>query len=187
MISEDQPSKGESRCIPYTPTTYGPSPVFGGGAVAQTTPTTPSSGIADPTYAALGYGYQAGASPIAATGTFFTDNFGIISKSYNGLAHHPAYTATAAPYTLQQNFAAAPQGHPAVAHIPSHPHEPPTLMGPLGPINPVELLAETDTTFFKNQLIKQKLPDGQTEFHIPKEMVSFNFGNSYKWHFRWAP
>ena len=44
-------------------------------------------------------------------------------------------------------------------------------MGPLGPINPVELLAETDTSFFKNQLKKQKLPDGQTEFHIPKEMV----------------
>ena len=68
-----------------------------------------------------------------------------------------------------------------------NPHEPPTLMGPLGPINPVELLAETDTAFFKNQLNKQKLPDGQTEFHIPKEMVvlklkrSLNSISKFRW------
>lgn len=163
MISEDQPSKGESRCIPYTPTTYGPSPVFGGGAVAPggagAPSGAPSTGVADQaTYAALGYGYQTGANPIAAT-----------------VAHHPAYTTTATPYTIQQNFAATPQGHPAIAHVPN-PHEPPTLMGPLGPINPVELLAETDTLFFKNQLKKQKLPDGQTEFHIPKEMMGSVIG-----------
>ena len=75
MISEDQPSKGESRCIPYTPTTYGPSPVFGGGAVAPggagAPSGAPSTGVADQaTYAALGYGYQTGANPIAATGKF---------------------------------------------------------------------------------------------------------------------
>ena len=77
MISEDQPSKGESRCIPYTPTTYGPSPVFGGGAVAPggagAPSGAPSTGVADQaTYAALGYGYQTGANPIAATGLNFT-------------------------------------------------------------------------------------------------------------------
>ena len=46
-----------------------------------------------------------------------------------------------------------------------------TVFKQTGPFNPVELLAATDTSFFKHQLVSQKLPDGQTEFHIPKEMV----------------
>ena len=183
--------KGESRCIPYTPTTYGPSPVFGGGPPGaaqppQTNPANPTQNGAGPNqpgtvdqaaYAALGYGYQTGASPIAATGKFFDSLKSILI--FVSQAHHPAYTTTATPYTLQQNaFAttAPPGAHMTAAHAGlgghgGNPHEPPTLMGPLGPINPVELLAETDTAFFKNQLNKQKLPDGQTEFHIPKEMV----------------
>ena len=53
--------------------------------------------------------------------------------------------------------------------------QPVFLMGPLGPMNPVELLAQTDTSFFKNKINNVKLPDGQTEFHIPKEMVTFSF------------
>ena len=63
MISEDQPSKGESRCIPYTPTTFGPSPVFGGGGGAGAgvtpnpqTPGTPGNVADQAAYAALGYG-----------------------------------------------------------------------------------------------------------------------------------
>ena len=55
--------------------------------------------------------------------------------------------------------------------LPAQTQEVPQLFGPLGPINPVEMLANTDTSYFKNKVNSCKLPDGQTEFHIPKEMV----------------
>ena len=53
MISESTPNN--SRCIPYAPATYGPSPVFGGTDTFATlgygfpgaTPTPPTPGLAD--------------------------------------------------------------------------------------------------------------------------------------------
>jgi len=131
MISESTPNN--TRCIPYTPATFGPSPVFGGGATEQP-------------FQSLGYGYGAG--------------------------------GPGAPPAVQQGYGSNygyGQGAPAIAAQPGAPdaHQ---MMGPLGPINPVELLAQTDTSFFKNKINNVKLQDGQTEFHIPKEMMGSVIG-----------
>ena len=133
MISESTPNN--TRCIPYTPATFGPSPVFGGGGAEQP-------------FQSLGYGYGAG--------------------------------GPGAPPAVQQGYGTNygyGQGAPAIAAQPGA-QEAHQMMGPLGPINPVELLAQTDTSFFKNKINNVKLQDGQTEFHIPKEMVIFRFINS---------
>ena len=120
MISESTPNN--TRCIPYTPATFGPSPVFGGGSSQEA--------FSSP----MNYGYGAPPGP------------GPMTHSYSP-PYPPAHMAGQPPPPTQE------------------------MMGPLGPINPVELLAQTDTSFFKNQLNSLQLQDGQTEFHIPKEMV----------------
>jgi len=136
MISESTPNN--TRCIPYTPATFGPSPVFGGGGGGGGGG---SGGANQETFSTqMNYGYGAAPGP------------GPMTHSYN------------TPY---------PPNH--MTGQPPPPQEPPQMMGPLGPINPVELLAQTDTSFFKNQLNSLQLNDGQTEFHIPKEMVLILF------------
>jgi len=132
MISESTPNN--TRCIPYTPATFGPSPVFGGDQQP---------------FQSLGYGYGTAQSgpPAVQQGSYG-------GGQYGGYGHGaPAHAITAPPT-----------------------QEPQQMMGPLGPINPVELLANTDTSFFKNKIQNTKLQDGQTEFHIPKEMMGSVIG-----------